>query len=54
MVLITKPVEQTIQSGLEVQDTTSGAFKMIKLNRWLLLHFIAMIFKQMEKFSKIK
>ena len=31
--LITKPVEQAMQSGLEVQDATSGAFKIVKLNR---------------------
>ncbi len=53
--LITKPVEQAMQSGLEVQDATSGAFKNSKIKSMTFAPFLAYdIQTNGEKFSKIK
>ena len=53
--VITKPVEEAMQHGLEIEDATSGAFKTSKIKSMTFSPFLAYdIQTNGEKFSKIK
>ena len=53
--IITKPVEEAMQHGLEIEDATSGAFKTSKIKSMTFSPFLAYdIQTNGEKFSKIK
>ena len=53
--VITKPVEEAMQHGLEIEDATSGAFKTSKIKSMNFAPFLAYdILTNSEKFSKIK
>ena len=53
--VITKPVEQAMQNGLEIEDATSGAHKNNKIKSMSFSPFLAYdIQTNGEKFSKIK
>ena len=53
--VITKPVEQAMQNGLEIEDATGGAFKTTKIKSMSFAPFLAYdILTNAEKFSKIK
>ena len=53
--VITKPVEEAMQHGLEIEDATSGAFKTSKIKSMTFSPFVAYdIQTNGEKFSKIK
>ena len=53
--VITKPVEEAMQHGLEIEDATSGAFKTSKIKSMTFSPFLAYdIQTNSEKFSKIK
>lgn len=53
--VITKPVEQAMQNGLEIEDATSGAHKNNKIKSMSFSPFLAYdIQSNGEKFSKIK
>jgi 23S rRNA pseudouridine2605 synthase len=53
--VITKPVEEAMQHGLEIEDATSGAYKTSKIKSMSFAPFLAYdIQSNGEKFSKIK